>query len=154
MSEKKISVLYLDDEPENLNAFKANFRREFNIFIANNIQEAMTIIENNEIHVVISDHKMPKITGIDFFEKLIETHPRIIRVLLTGCSDLATVVEAINKGQIFRYLYKPMDANEIRSTIQYAYEVYVDNLENEIEMQELMDTNEKLEFMLRQKLFS
>ena len=154
MSEKKISVLYLDDEPENLNAFKANFRREFNIHLANNIDQAYDIIRENEIHVAISDHKMPKITGIEFFETLRNTHPRIIRILLTGCSDLETVVAAINQGQIFRYLYKPMDVNEIRSTIQTAYEVFMDETENQQEVLQLLETNEKIEFMLRQKLIS
>jgi DNA-binding NtrC family response regulator len=154
MSEKKISVLYLDDEAENLNAFKANFRREFNVHTAQNIDEAFAVINRTEIHVILSDHKMPKVTGIDFFESLCETHPSIVRVLLTGCSDLNTVVEAINKGQIFRYLYKPMDAQEIRQTISYAYEVYLQNLQGEQDVLELLETNEKLEFMLRQRLIS
>lgn len=154
MNEEKISVLYLDDEPENLNAFKANFRREFDVQIANSIDEAYEIINRVEIHVIISDHKMPKITGIDFFESLCKTHPGIIRVLLTGCSDLITVVDAINKGQIFRYLYKPMDAQEIRRTIRFAYEAYRDHQESEKEVLQLLETNEKLEFILRQQLIS
>ena len=154
MSEKKISVLYLDDEIENLNAFKANFRREFQVHTAQNIEEAFVIINSHEVHLVISDHKMPKVTGIDFFESLCRTHPNIVRILLTGCSDLNTVVEAINKGQIFRYLYKPMDAQEIRQTISYAYEAYIENMQSEQEVLELLETNEKLEFMLRQRLIS
>lgn len=154
MSEKKISVLYLDDEAENLYAFKANFRREFNVFTANNIEDAMNVINSTEINVVLSDQKMPKVTGIAFFETLCLTHPNIIRVLLTGCSDLETIVEAVNKGQIFRYLYKPMDANEIRKTIRFAYEAYMDQMESENQVLQLLETNQKLEFMLRQKLFS
>jgi len=154
MSEKKISVLYLDDEAENLHAFKANFRREFNVYTANSMEEAMAVINSTEINVVLSDQKMPKVTGIAFFQTLCQTHPNIIRVLLTGCSDLNTIVEAVNKGQIFRYLYKPMDANEIRKTIRFAYEAYLDQMESEYQVLHLLETNEKLEFMLRQKLFS
>ena len=152
MSTKKISVLYLDDEVENLNSFNANFRRQFDVSLANNIDEAYEIIESKEIHVVLSDHKMPHITGIEFFETLCRTHPLIVRVLLTGCSDLNVVVEGVNRGQIFKYLYKPMEVQLVREIIELAYEKFEHDKKSQMEVIELMEANEKLEFMLRQKL--
>lgn len=154
MSTTKISVLYLDDEVENLNSFNANFRREFNVHLANSIDEAYSIIESKEIHVVLSDHKMPHITGIEFFETLCKTHPSITRILLTGCSELNVVVDGINRGQIFKYLYKPMNVDLVRKTIQEAYKKFLEDKKNQMEVVELIETNEKLEFMLRQKLIS
>ncbi len=152
MSTKKVSVLYLDDEVENLNSFNANFRRIFDISLANSIDEAYSIIESKEIHVVVSDHKMPHITGIEFFETLCKTHPTIVRVLLTGCSDLNVVVDSVNRGQIFKYLYKPMDVALVRQVIELAYEKFLEDKKNQMEVVQLIETNEKLEFMLRQKL--
>lgn len=152
MSTKKISVLYLDDEPENLNSFNANFRRVFDVSLANSIDEAYKIIESKEVHVVLSDHKMPHITGIEFFETLCKTHPSIVRVLLTGCSDLNVVVDGVNRGQIFKYLYKPMDVDLVRKTIEDAYEKFLTDRKSQMEKIELIEANEKLEFMLRQKL--
>ncbi|MBO6516434.1 MAG: response regulator [Bacteroidia bacterium] len=152
MSTKKISVLYLDDEVENLNSFNANFRRLFNVSLANSIDEAYSIIESKEIHVVVSDHKMPHITGIEFFETLCKTHPTIVRVLLTGCSDLNVVVDSVNRGQIFKYLYKPMDVELVRKTMEMAFKKFEEDKKNQMEVVQLIETNEKLEFMLRQKL--
>ncbi len=152
MSTKKISVLYLDDEVENLNSFNANFRRVFDVSLANSIDEAYGIIESKDIHVVLSDHKMPHITGIEFFETLCKTHPTIVRVLLTGCSDLKVVVDSVNRGQIFKYLYKPMDVAQVQSVIEMAFDKFEVDKKNQMEVVQLIETNEKLEFMLRQKL--
>ena len=154
MSTKKISVLYLDDEVENLNSFNANFRREFKVHLANSIDEAYQVIESEEIHVVLSDHKMPHITGIEFFETLCKTHPSITRVLLTGCSELNVVVDGVNRGQIYKYLYKPMNVDLVRKTANEAYEKFLSEKKSKTDMVQLMETNEKLEFMLRQKLIS
>jgi len=154
MSTKKISVLYLDDEVENLNSFNANFRREFKVHLANSIDEAYQVIESAEIHVVLSDHKMPHITGIEFFETLCKTHPSITRVLLTGCSELNVVVDGVNRGQIYKYLYKPMNVDLVRKTVNEAYEKFLSEKKSKTDMVQLMETNEKLEFMLRQKLIS
>ena len=154
LTNTKINVLYLDDELDNLNSFKANFRRDFNIYTAVNSEDAFDIIRKKNIHVAISDHKMPEVTGVDFFEKLVVTNPNIVRILLTGYTDIKTVIEAINRGQVYRYFSKPMNPDEIRSTIFGAYELYLSKISSQENYQKLMDTNEQLEFMLRQKLIS
>ncbi len=154
LANNKINVLYLDDEIGNLNAFKANFRRDFNIYTAISVEDAFEIIRKKNIHVAISDHKMPEVTGVDFFEKLVITHPDIIRILLTGYTDVKTVIDAINRGQVYRYFSKPMNPEEIRSTIYGAHELFLSKVSKAENIEKLRDTNEQLEFMLRQKLIS
>ena len=120
----KIPVLYIDDESNNLTSFKASFRRDFEVFTAENAKEGWEVIKNNEIAVIITDQRMPDITGVEFLESLIPEYPDPIRILLTGYSDIEAVIDAINKGQVFRYINKPWDEQELKLTIQNAYEYY------------------------------
>lgn len=154
METTRINVLYLDDEQANLVAFNANFRRDFNVITTTDPGEALRIVESQNIHVVISDHKMPQLTGVQFFERLSITHPDIIRILLTGYTDVQTVIEAINQGQVYRYFAKPMDPEEIRDTIRSAYEFFLASKKTRDTYNRLLRENEQLEFMLRQKLLS
>lgn len=125
MSEElKIPILYIDDELNNLNSFKANFRHEFEVFTAHNTTEALEIMDANEIYVVISDQRMPKETGVEFFERLVETNPDPVRILLTGYSDITAVIDAVNKGQIYRYVEKPWDFETLRLAIMRGAELY------------------------------
>jgi response regulator RpfG family c-di-GMP phosphodiesterase len=111
-------------------------------------------MQQNQIHVAISDQKMPGISGVDFFEDIIETYPDVIRILLTAYSDLESVIDAINKGQVYRYFSKPWDREEIVSTVYGAYKIYKDRKEAQKLNEQLQETNEQLEFMLRQRLIS
>ncbi len=154
MSEKKINVLYIDDEVNNLTAFKANFRRTYNVFISESPVEAKSILDKNEIHVVISDQRMPEMTGIEFFESIIDAHPEPIRMLLTGYSDIQAVINAINKGHVFKYFSKPWDENELKENIDLAGKLYTTRKEQKELTSKLLDENKKIEFMLRQKLLS
>jgi len=153
-TENKINVLYLDDEENNLFSFKATFRLKYNVFTALRGDEALDIIRNNEIHVIITDQRMPEMTGVEFLEKVIKIKPEPIRILLTGYTDMAAVVNAINKGKIFHYLNKPWSEEELNQTISRAYEIY-QNKKNIIEQKSKLEiSNEQLEFLLRQKLLS
>ena|SRR5690242_13261951 len=149
-----INVLYVDDEVHNLNSFKASFRRAYNVFITESISTAMQILENNEIHIIISDQRMPEMTGIEFFESILDAYPEPIRMLLTGYADINAVIGAINKGQVYKYFSKPWNEAEIMKTISEAYEIYCLRKENKELTEKLLDANEKLEFLLRQKLLS
>src|SRR6476646_8972621 len=124
MPDKLISVLYIDDEPHNLTAFKAAFRRDFNVFLAESAVAARKIVEENDIHVILSDQRMPVTTGIEFFESIIESHPEPIRILVTGYTDISAVVDAINRGQVYKYLTKPWNESDIRIFVNTAYEVF------------------------------
>ncbi|HEX5553076.1 MAG TPA: response regulator [Chitinophagaceae bacterium] len=152
--ETRCKVLYLDDEVNNLRAFRANFRRTYEVFTTDSVQEARQILENNEIHVIISDQRMPEMRGIEFFESILKEFPEPIRMLLTGYADINAVIGAINKGQVYKYFSKPWDQNDLQENIDKAYELYKLRKENHELTDKLMDVNHKLEFLLRQKLLS
>ena len=92
-----INVLYLDDESHNLTAFRAAFRRDF--------------------QVIISDQKMPSLSGVEFFELIMPDFPDPIRMLLTGHADIDAVIDAINKGQIYKYISKPWNEAELKALV-------------------------------------
>lgn len=148
------NVLYVDDEIHNLNSFKATFRRTFNVFLAENADEGKKILESNDIQIIITDQRMPGMTGIEFLESIIETYPDTIRILLTGYADINAVIDAINKGQIYKYIQKPWTEDELRENINKGVELYNLKKENISLTQKLLETNDKLEFLLRQKLLS
>ncbi len=149
-----INILYIDDEPHNLTAFKATFRRVYNVFVAESAEEGRKILENNLIHIILSDQRMPKITGIEFFESILLTFPDPIRILITGYTDINAVIDAINRGQVYKYLTKPWNENDVRIFIEKAYEVYHLRKENVELTHKLIDANKKLEFLARQSLLS
>lgn len=118
---ESIRVLYLDDEEPNLFSFKAAFRREFEIFTATEPHEAVRILDAQDIHVVLSDQRMPGISGVEFFELIMPDHPDCTRVLVTGYADTNAVVDAINKGQVYRFVSKPWNEEELRNVVTSAY---------------------------------
>ncbi len=154
MSSQHIHILYIDDEVNNLNAFKASFRRIYTVFTATSAEEAEKLLVDHNFHIIISDQRMPKMTGIEFFESILERYPEPIRILLTGYADINAVIDAINKGQVYKYFSKPWSEDELKHNIEKAYEVYSLRKENKELTAKLLDVNEKLEFLLRQKLIS
>lgn len=151
---EKVNILYVDDEPNNLTAFKATYRREFNVFTAQSAQEGIEIVANNELHIIISDQRMPEMTGVQFFKEIRKNYPDPIRILLTGYTDIEAVIDAINEGEVYRYLTKPWDEHDLRVTIGNAHEIFSLREENKKLLHSLMQANKQLEFMLRQKLLS
>lgn len=149
-----INVLYIDDEVNNLTAFKAGFRRMYNIVLAESAEEGVKALETNEIHVILSDQRMPKMTGIEFFESILAVFPDPIRILITGYTDIGAVVDAINRGQVYKYLTKPWNEAEIKIAIENAFEVFSLRKENLELTNQLIDINKKLEFLARQSLLS
>lgn len=154
MDKDKINVLYVDDEEGNLTAFKASFRRLFNIYLAKSAEEGKKLLSENDIEVVLTDQRMPGTTGVDFLKSIIKSHPNPIRILVTGYSDMKAIKDAINEGQIYKYIEKPWDNNYMEIVIKKAFEVYQLRRENEELTKSLLRANEQLEFMLRQKLIS
>ncbi|RKR83651.1 response regulator receiver domain-containing protein [Mucilaginibacter gracilis] len=120
----QFGVLYIDDEIHNLNSFKAAFRRDFNIHVAQSARDGRKILEQNEIAVIVTDQRMPVMTGIEFLESIIPVYPDTIRILLTGFSDINAVMDAINRGQVYKYLVKPWADEELKMYIQNAIEIY------------------------------
>ena len=154
MTEDKATVLYIDDEVNNLHSFKASFRRQFNVFTAESAAEARKLLSENKVHVIVSDQRMPQMSGIEFFASILEEYPDPVRMLLTGYADIQAVIDAINLGQVFRYFSKPWNDAELMRNIQEAFELYKLKAQNKELTQKLIDNNEKMEFLLRQKLLS
>ncbi|MBC7759718.1 MAG: response regulator [Phormidesmis sp. FL-bin-119] len=154
MSDKKIDILYVDDEENNLISFKATFRLKYNVLIAVSADEAMKVLETKPVEIIITDQRMPNMTGIEFLEKVIEKYPEPIRILLTGYADMNAVIDAVNKGKIYHYLSKPWSEQELEETIKKAFEVYKTNKEIKEMNGKLAVSNDQLEFLLRQKLLS
>lgn len=150
----KIKVLYVDDEVDNLNSFKAVFRRDFEVFTAESAIEGKKILEENEIEIILSDQRMPEMTGVEFFASLVEQHSECMRILVTGYSDLKTVIDAINLGQVYRYISKPWVNEDLKITIEQAHEVYRLRKEKKQLLANLIQVQQQLEFMVRQKLSS
>lgn len=154
MEDQVINILYVDDEVHNLNAFKASFRRTFNVFTAESAKVALPILAEQPIHIIITDQRMPEMTGVEFLESIIDIYPDPIRILLTGYADIGAVIDAINKGQVYLYVTKPWQEEELKIYIEKAFEVFQLRKENKELNEKLIVVNGQLEFMFRQKLLS
>lgn len=124
MLNERIKVLYLDDEEGNLTAFKATFRREFDVHTESSGAAAISYLEQNPVHVVISDQRMPGMAGSEFLSVVRQRWPRTVRLLLTGFADIGAVVDAVNLGGIHAYITKPWDPTDLKLRIEQAYEVH------------------------------
>ena len=130
MADKSFNILYIDDEEQNLISFKAVFRRDYQIFTALSGEEAIEILKEEDIHLIIADQRMPGMTGVEFLEKIIPEYPDIVRIVLTGYSDVDAIIQAINKGQVFRYISKPWDETELKIAIENSRQLYQLQLKN------------------------
>ena len=143
---KKIKVLYIDDEQNNLLSFRAAFRRKYKIVTALSASEGMNMLstEEEDIHVIICDQRMPHTTGVEFFQAVRKDFPDPIRILLTGYTDAEAIIDAINKGEIFRYIKKPWDEFELQNAVQNAYELYTTRRQLKKKITELERKNDEL----------
>jgi len=150
-SNPKYSVLYIDDEEHNLISFKSTFRREYNIHVATSGKSGLEIMEKNEINLVITDQRMPEMTGVQFLEKVKDLYPDCVRMIMTGFSDMDAIIQAINKGNIYRYITKPWNRAELKITIDSAFEVYHLKLQNRNLIADLKEVNQNLEKIVEQR---
>jgi response regulator RpfG family c-di-GMP phosphodiesterase len=154
MTKEKITILYVDDEVNNLVSFKAVFRIKYNVITAISGEEAIKILRNHTVNIIITDQRMPHMTGVEFLESILGEYPDPIRILLTGYADMVAVIDAVNKGKIFHYLTKPWNEEELDITINRAFDVYKQKMDEKEMTDKLSLSNEQLEFLLRQKLLS
>ncbi len=140
----KPRVLYVDDENDNLIVFRSAFRRDYEVFTATTGAEGLNIIKENEIELIITDQRMPGMTGVEFLASIPE-EPETIRMILTGFSDIEAVISAINLGKVYRYITKPWDKNDLKLTIDKAFESLELKKKNRSLLEELKDANESLE---------
>jgi len=144
MAENKPAVLYVDDVPVNLMLFRETFKRDFDITVTEYPKEALNILEEKEIQVIISDQRMPGMTGIELLEIVAEKFPDIRRYLLTAFTDTETVIEAVNVGRVHGYIKKPFKADEVKATIVSSLEVYHLRKKNQEILVELEKANAEL----------
>jgi DNA-binding NtrC family response regulator len=116
-------ILLVDDEENVCKALRRTLRKEgYEIFVANRPQEGLAILAKEPIDLVISDHLMPEMTGLDFLKLVHDRYPDVMRMMLTGHADMQTAIQAINHGEIYRFLTKPWDDTEIKVQLHLAFE--------------------------------
>ena len=113
----ELSVLFVDDEERVLKSMRAMFRKEFNVLLANSGAEALRLLQDHDVDVVVSDQRMPQMTGVEVLREVKERNPACVRILLTGYADLKAVEDSLNEAEVSRYLMKPCPQNEIREAI-------------------------------------
>jgi DNA-binding NtrC family response regulator len=113
-------LLFVDDEQRVLNSMRIMFRRQFDLFLASHGAEALDIVRDKDIDVIVADHRMPKMTGVEVLSKVRAMSPRTVRILLTGYADLDAVEGSINESEVFRFLTKPCAPQQLRETIELA----------------------------------
>lgn len=120
--DRRFKVLFVDDEEQALKYFRRAFEKEFDVLTANSVAAAMELLdrEGDSIGILLTDQRMPKQTGVDLLRHVRENRPSIVRILTTAYADLDSAVEAVNSGEIFRYVSKPWDVRELRGVLLRA----------------------------------
>jgi CheY-like chemotaxis protein len=122
---QKPKMLVVDDEPDNLDLLYRTFRRDFQVLRAESGIVALDILSTEgEVAVIISDQRMPEMKGTEFLSKTVPKFPNTMRIILTGFTDVEDLVEAINSGQVYKYITKPWDPNELKAVVSRATETY------------------------------
>ena len=116
----KPRLLFVDDEQRVLNSMRIMFRRQFDLYLASHGAEALDIVKDKDIDVIVADHRMPQMTGVEVLTKVRSMSPRTVRILLTGYADLDAVEGSINEGEVFRFLTKPCAPDQLRETVSLA----------------------------------
>lgn len=145
MTPTKEPILYVDDEVDNLTVFKASFRREYEIFVAKSGTEAISILEQNNIKVILTDQRMPEMSGLELLQLVSEKYPFTKNIILTGFTDVGVVIDAINTGNVYRYLTKPWKKDELKIAIDNALHIFNIEFQNRSLLDEIKLTNSKLE---------
>ncbi len=143
--EKKYSILYVDDEETNLRVFKSNFRRFYKVHTSTNPVEAIDILKNEDIQIVVTDQRMPEMSGTEFLEKILPDHPDVIKIILTGFTDIEAIKDGINRCGIYKYITKPWNFEEMKAVLDRGMESYLSVVETEEHIKELEVSNEELE---------
>jgi signal transduction histidine kinase len=138
------SILYVDDLQTNLILFQATFEKDYNIILAESAKDALDILREQEVQVLVTDQRMPEMSGTELLQIVAAEYPDIRRFLLTAYTDFDTVVEAVNKGHIHGYVNKPLKADEVRISINNSLEIYRLRKKNRQMMDELESVNREL----------
>ena len=121
---KKHTLLVVDDERDVCDSVYDLLRREFNVLKARSAAEGYKLLEDNEVHIIMTDQRMPKVTGVELLKSIRAGHPQAIRMLFTGYADLDSVIAAINQGHIFKFLKKPWEPCDLEDAVREAAAEY------------------------------
>ncbi|NJM24744.1 MAG: response regulator [Bacteroidia bacterium] len=143
--EPQSKILYIDDEEDNLVVFRSTFRGLFQVLTATSGMAGLTLLdEHPDVKLVITDQRMPQMSGVQFLEKLIPRHPAPTRIVLTGYTDINDIVNAINHGKIYHYVSKPWSKDSLKLVIDKGIEHFHLRKRNEELVYTLQEKNEKL----------
>lgn len=146
------TLLLVDDEPNIISAIKRTLRRDgYNILTANSAEEGLNLLIDNKVGVILSDQRMPKMTGVEFLRTVKALYPKTLRIVLSGYTELESVTSAINDGAIYKFLTKPWNDAQLLDNVREAFDYYEMEQENQRLTRELQHSNDEL-FKLNQNL--
>jgi len=149
----KHPILLVDDEPEILFSLTGLLRREFELYTAEDGHQAMEILRNHPIHVIMTDQRMPQMTGVELMGHAKTEYPDAIRIIFTGYADIKAVIDAINRGALYRYITKPWDPDELIALLHDAaaqYEAVIDRRRMLADLQQHVADGQRLAAQLLQ----
>ncbi|MGH9181050.1 MAG: response regulator, partial [Acidimicrobiales bacterium] len=138
----------VDDEPDNLDAFRFNFRKTFELLTAGSGAEALALLREHDVAVLVTDQRMPGMSGVEFVTEVCKRHPRTVRMILTGFSDMEAIIQAINDGHVYAYVAKPWEPDQLKQLMKQAVEHYQLSVENERLLVDLRRANLFLESVM------
>jgi len=141
----KHCLLVVDDEPDLVQSVKDLLRFDYKVLCATRASEGLRIMQNENVHVVMSDQRMPEMSGVQFLSQLKLQHPSAIRLLFTAYADLQAVTDAINQGNVYRYISKPWDPEELKTVLRQAVDFYELQEERRLLTEEIKEKNRQLE---------
>jgi signal transduction histidine kinase len=151
INDLKSDILFVDDFDSNLVLFKAHFNNDFNVFVANSGEKALDLLKQKNFAVLISDQGMPGMSGIELLEIVKIEYPDTLRFIITAYSDYETIIDSINKGEIYGFFNKPYDPKEVKISLIKAIEVHNLRISNKKMLEELVKVNCELQDIDRSK---
>ena len=138
-------ILVVDDEPEILHTFQFNYRNDFSILVAGDAESALAVLQSTDVAVVVADHRMPGRSGVELLADARQLRPDALRIILTGYTDMETLVRGVNEGAIYRYVTKPWDSAELRVILRRAIETFATTRRRRVVAEQLQHEKERLE---------
>src|SRR6266567_4492528 len=141
---RRHTILVVDDEADVVHSVQDLLRLDYRVLGATRAEEALKLVQEEEVHIVMTDQRMPEMTGVEFLRRIRGEHPDAVRLLFTGYADIKAVIDAINQGNVYRYITKPWDPDELQSVIKEAVERYDLIIERNALLEELRGKNQEL----------
>lgn len=131
MEIEKITLLIIDDEPGVLRTLKSSLHRHYHVLTTEKKDEVWEILSQETVHIIICDERMREIKGSDLLSEVRQKYPQVVRILLSGYTDLSTLQDAINKARVFKFVAKPWDLDELKTVLEEAHEFFEENRSNQ-----------------------